>query len=156
MKKRKIERELACIIVAHDAIDQVLAKTTNIDDIDIYDRMIIEAQKKMGFLMSLYRGSRTMRNAAKIALNAYEREGKEKPNAMIFALSMINFSVEKSGLKTFPIAHVSALCDMFDAVRGYVYDPGVIASSADYAERIGARIYKSDAKHISDRILEAR
>ncbi|WP_201353859.1 hypothetical protein [Hydrogenimonas urashimensis] len=150
---RTVERELACIIIAHDAIEQVLEKTTTLKDLGIYDRMIVQAYNTMKFLMNMYRGSKTMRNAAKIALNAYEREGRERPNAMIFALSIIGNSYDKSGMKRFPVAKIMDVCDMFDAVALYVDDRDIIKAAVDYAEKIVNRVYKSDAAHIDDKIL---
>ena len=154
-RSKQFERELACIIVAHDAIGQVVEKTTNMDDIDIYDRMIVTAHRKMEFIMKLYLGSASMRNAAKIAMHAYEREGKKKPNAMIFALTVIGSAFDKTGMRHFPVATVSSLCDMFDTVAGYVDDIRTIKEAVEYGEAIASRIFRSDADHIQDDILEA-
>ncbi|WP_456322189.1 hypothetical protein [Hydrogenimonas sp.] len=149
-----VARDMAALIVAHDALEQAIAKVTDFDDMTREDRIIMDIYHKLGRIMAIYRGSRAMINGAKIALNAYARVGHARPNATSFAISVISLAYEKSGLKFFPVAKVRNLCDIADAVVEVLGSAKEMAAATDYAEKIVEKIYKSHPDHISDDILK--
>jgi len=151
-----VARDMAALIVAHDALEQAINKVTNFDDMSREDRIIMDIYHKLSRIMAIYRGSRAMVNGAKIALNAYNRVGHDRPNATSFAISVISLAYEKSGLKFFPVAKVHDLCDIADAVIEVLGGTEEMTAAADYAEKIVDKIYKSHPDHIDASILHTK
>jgi len=147
------KRELAAIIVAHNALGQVIALADENIEATVGDMIIVDIYRKMDRIIRMYRGSNTLKDAAKIALKAYEKAGYEKPNATVFALTVLGNMLEKTGLKIFPVAKGNDLCDSFDAVLDHI-DSGV-SEAEEYADMVVREIMRQNPKHIKDEILEA-